>query len=486
MILRRRVLSRRAALRGMLGGSFVSLGLPLLEPMLNSNGDALAQGAALPKRYGMFFWGGGLPWTFRHRPMAQEGNPDPRDIADPDQWTPAVTGKGFALTPLMEPLARHKGSFSVVTGLEPHTVIPSSPGGQGDGHMRGTCVTLTGDKIKTEGFDQGAHILAVNRETFDQFIAKRPEVYPEGAPYFRSLELGMSEAALHDFGPWWAISHNGPDSLNVAIRRPHTLFEHVFGQSSPGPSADPAQGPSVDVATEVNILDVVGQDLQALMPRLGARDRQRLEEHLTHVRELQRRVQLSNVECNNPATPAGLFDGEARNMAKLDAMADILVAALRCDLTRVFTIAFTTSASNMPINAAGEVNGAGAIQMHDALHAGDRPVILAATQYHMTAFALLLDKLVAERDINGDTLLDSACILGTSEYGEGYTHSNQETPVLIAGRARGALEPDFHVRDPAGNYSRAHLSVLRALGINAPTFGFNGGETSSVLPFVNG
>ena len=53
-------------LRGMLRGSAVCLGLPLLEGMLNDSGTALAAGGALPVRYGLFFWGNGLPWTYRH------------------------------------------------------------------------------------------------------------------------------------------------------------------------------------------------------------------------------------------------------------------------------------------------------------------------------------------------------------------------------------------------------------------------------------
>ena len=57
------MISRRSVLKGVLGGSAFCLGLPLLEQMLNGNGTALAAGTALPKRYGLFFWGNGLPWT---------------------------------------------------------------------------------------------------------------------------------------------------------------------------------------------------------------------------------------------------------------------------------------------------------------------------------------------------------------------------------------------------------------------------------------
>ncbi len=468
------MISRRTVLRGMLGGSTFALGLPLLEPMLDVNGTALAQGAALAKRYGMFFWGGGLPWNFRHKQPAREGNPEPKDIPDLDTWTPSATGKGFEITPLMEPLARHKGNFSVVTGLEPHTDIPAMPGGQGDGHMRGVCTTLTGDQIRVAGFNHDAHIFAVSRPTFDQVIAKHPDFYTGGAPYFKSLELGMSKALFHDFGTWLAISHNAPESLNIPVIDPQAFFDQVFA----------VKPDFAEVARRTSMLDVVSEDIRRLQPRLGARDRQRLEEHLTHIGEIERRLQVTQAACTNPSAPVGMFDGESSILAKLDVMGDILVAALRCDLTRVFTIAFTTPGSQCAINAAGEVGGVGAKEMHAALHEGVRDVSVGATKLHMTAFAMLLDKLTAEVDVNGQTLLDSSCILGTSEYGEGYTHSNKETPVVIAGKAGGSLDPGWHVRDEGGNYSRAHLTILRALGINEPSFGFNGAQTSNVLPFL--
>ena len=122
-------------------------------------------------------------------------------------------------------------------------------------------------------------------------------------------------------------------------------------------------------------------------------------------------------------------------------MADILVAALRCDLTRVFTIAFTTSASLLQMNGAGEINGTGAHQLHDACHGGERDIITAFTKMNLTAYAMLLDKMTADKDVNGQTLLDNSVIFGTSEYGEGFTHSNKENPIIIAGKAGGGSTP---------------------------------------------
>ena len=232
------------------------------------------------------------------------------------------------------------------------------------------------------------------------------------------------------------------------------------------------------------MLDVVSEDTRLLQARLGRRDKQRLDEHLTHISEIERRLKVATAACSAPNAPQGTFTGETSVMAKLDIMSDILVAALRCDLTRVFTIAFTTSASLLQMNGTGQINGTGARQLHDACHGGDRPIIIAFTKLNFTAYAMLLDKLTRDQDVNGQTLLQNSVIFGTSEYGEGFTHSNKEHPVIIAGQAGGKLDTGNHVRELNGNVARAHLTVLRALGIDAPSYGFNGGETSNALPFL--
>ncbi|HVY28992.1 MAG TPA: DUF1552 domain-containing protein [Polyangiaceae bacterium] len=472
-------LSRRRVLRGMLRGSAVALGLPLFESMLNESGTALAAGSALPVRYGLFFWGNGLPWTYRHRGSTDTVSPGiehPLDDTLTDKYTPTTQGKGFAITDTLKPLERHLANINVVTGLEPHTAIPDTPAGQSDGHMRGICVALTADQIRPEGFDHDPHIFAVSRATLDQYIAKHPQFYADGAPLYHSLELGMSSAVLHDFGTWNSVSHNGPNSINPPQRDPQKLFDQLFS----------VKPDLAEVAHRTSVLDVVSEDARQLSKRLGKRDRDRLDEHLTHLAEIERRLNVTRAACTTPAAPTSAMAGEPAVLDKLDIMADILVAALRCDMTRVFTIAFTTGASLMQMNGAGEINGAGAHQLHDACHGGERDVITGFTKLNFTAYAKLLDKLTAEQDVNGQTLLDSSVILGTSEYGEGFTHSNKEHPFILAGKASGRLDTGWHVRDEGGNMARVHLTVLRALGLEQASYGFNGGESSDALPFLVG
>jgi Protein of unknown function (DUF1552) len=483
------MISRRAILRGAMGGSIVGLGLPLLEQMLNSHGTALAAGSALPKRYGMFFWGEGLPPNYRHNATtAAEASQNLEYKSDQqDYWTPTATGKDWQTTDLLTPLAKHKANINVVTGLEVKTEIPSDPPLQNDGHHRGCIVALTADRPRSKGYDNASHVSAVQRPTLDQFIAKHPQFYTDGAPSFRSLELGMGEAFLAPTGTWIAISHSGPDLLNKPIRDPKQLYDFVF-------AVPPDTG---EVGRRVSVLDAVAEDTQRLMSKLGTRDRSRIDEHLTHLNAIEQRLRRGQGGCTVPAAPAPFparpfgvdgggadFKGEVYNMDKLDAMTDVLVAALRCDLTRVFTIMFTPPGTLITMNAAGQVNGPGSVQTHDAAHLNNHDVLMALTRYHITAFAKVLDKLAAETDVTGQTLLDSSCIFGTSEFGEGFHHGTLEMPVVIAGKAGGALDTGSHIRDPKSNFCRTHYTILRAMGIDVTSYGFSGAETSEALPFL--
>ena len=215
----------------MLRGSAVALGLPLFEAMLNQNGNALAAGTGLPVRYGLFFWGNGLPWTYRHRGTTDTVSPGITHELDDsltDLYTPTTVGKGFAVTETLKPLERHLPNLNVVSGLEPKSTIPTAPVGLSDGHMRGISIALTADYIRPDGYNHDAHVFAVNRATLDQYIAKHPQFYADGAPQYRSLELGMSSAVLHDFGTWNSVSHNGPNSINPPLRDPQKLFDQLF------------------------------------------------------------------------------------------------------------------------------------------------------------------------------------------------------------------------------------------------------------------
>jgi len=447
----RKFLSRRTMLRGAIGGGATALvGLPVLDAMLTSSG-AYADGSVDGPIAGIFFWANGTPWHAGHGAA----------LAGPaDLWTPAATGPGFAPSDLLSYVGEHP--YSIATGLMPMTEIPAEPAGQGDGHMRGFMVALTSDRPRPEGFNHGSHTLTALRPSLDQYIAKHEEFYGSAVPRFRSLQVGVSDARFHDYGHWNAISYNGPDSLNLPVGDPGQLFNLLFSVPDDVDS----------VARRARLLDAVKDDAADVRAKLGASDRVRLDEHLAHLDEIQRRLELTSTPCMGPAAPAPTNDLHQKTAI----MADLLAYGLGCGLTRVFSFMLTSPATTHVFSNLGVAN-----DMHSVCHSGSWQPVYDITRYQMQALKIFLDRFATQLDPNGVSLLDRLCMLATSEYGEGWQHSNSEHPVLLVGRACGALVPGVHVREPGGNLAKAHVTMLRALGIDTPSYGFNGSETTEDL-----
>lgn len=449
-------LPRRSFLRGALATGAVALALPPLEAMFTSRG-ALADGTKLPTIFGIFFWANGLPWNNKHTASAV---PDPGFDGAKflDLWTPDQTGPAYVPSPLLDPLKNH--NVNVITGLEPKTNWVT--GGETDGHMRGFMVSLTSDRVNPEGFYHNSHTLTSERESLDQYVARSSAFYGQAAPRFRSLVLGASPARFHQYGHWNSISYNGPNSLNPPIMDPAQLYDLLF---SPPP----------DAATQerrAKLLDAVMDDYHSLRLRLGAADRARVDAHLDHLNEVQRRLELSTQTCEGPGQPPGSTNDL---LAQTATMAELLALGLKCGITRVFSFMLTSPATTHLFgNIPGVVN-----DMHTTCHAGQWDAVRDITHYQMQAFSIFLDKLGSVEVAPGVTALDASVIYGTSEYGEGWKHGVQEMPVIIAGGGYGKLRKGCHVREAGGNMAKAHVTLLRGLGLDVASYGFHDSETSA-------
>lgn len=447
--MKRKYLSRRAFLRGTLAGVGTALALPPLEAMFGSGG-AYADAAGDEPFFVQFFWANGVPWHDGHGAQ-QAGHPD--------LWTPSTTGADYVPSELLMPLSGHR--VNVATGLEPVTAVPSTPGGQSDGHMRGFMVAMTGDRPRSEGFDHPSHTLTALEPTLDQVVAKHDDFYAV-APRFRSLQVGTSDARFHDYGHWNAVSYNGPDSMNPPIMQATQLFDLLFDVP---PDVDELGGRS-------RALDAVLDDARALQARLGTRDRERLAAHLEHIFEIQRRLAATSGVCIKPARPGNGGD----LIARTSIMAELLALAVNCGQTRAISFMLTSPATTHVFSNLGVPDG-----MHKTCHDGHWDRVRDITNYQMQAFSAFLDEFAAIELPGDETLLDRGVVLGLSEYGEGYQHSVKEMPVVIAGGGCGALSSAVHTRDPGGNISKAHLTVLKALGLPYDSFGYHGGETNQTV-----
>jgi hypothetical protein len=451
----RRVLARRTFLRGSLaGGLSVSVGLPLLEAMLNTHGTALAQNQPLARRFGVFFFGNG------------------RGV-DAARWRPAATGQSFTLSPQLEPLSEVKEYISVVTGMSARQA--NSP----QGHHNGSVSILSGYDFVTQPKANAPYRSTFAKPSIDQLAA----AVLGKTTRFKSIEVGISRRVINGEGTTIQyISHNGPDNSNPPEQNPRALFDRLFAGVTTTPSGS-TPTPMIDALAMLkkSVLDTVLEDLGALNKRVGAADKARLDQHAESIRAIERRLATDPAlggmaggmvggSCSVPARPA---DSPA-NVSKepfeerMLAVSELLALAMSCDLSRVFSIQFSGSAAGPVFWPVGATRG-----HHDMSHDGEatQSTIDACTIFTMKQLAVLLKKLKQTPDGAGN-LLDSLALLCTSDTSNGATHSVEDYPVLIAGRAGGALKhPGLHYASNKEHTNRVLLTLLRSVGVQVAELG---------------
>src|SRR5690349_8628631 len=257
----RKRLSRRTMLRGMMGGTAIAIGLPALEIFLNGNGTAYAGGDALPKRFGIFFWGNGML---------------------PDRWVPAGSGPTWSLSPTLAPLSAVKNDVSVISGMKVYT-------GNSVPHGSGPVGMLSGAPFAPNEVETFAE------PTIDQVIA--------GAvgqdTRFKSLEIAAEPGGR-------SLSFNGPHSNNPPESSPAAFFKRVFVDGFVMPGSTPMPDPRLPLRR--SILDGVMEEAEGLQMVLGSTDKARLEQHLDGVRSLEK--QLEKLEQNPPSLAACAVPGK--------------------------------------------------------------------------------------------------------------------------------------------------------------------------------
>jgi len=435
-------LDRRTLLKGTLGGAALSFGLPPLDAFFNSNGDAYASGDALPKRFGIFYWGNGNL---------------------PELWRPTGEGENWTLSEQLEPLAEVKDEITVVSGT--NVMI-----GNTVPHHSGTAGILSGSPLDIISGDDFTYKLP----TIDQLIATEIG----GETRFRSIEICVQKNA--------GVSQSGPNQAKPPEWSPRALFERVFMEGFTLPGDDPIIDPKLSLRRSV--LDAVNTDITRLKNRVGANDKIRLEQHFEGVRDLERRLQRleedpPNLEaCAYPPMPLDEYpkiDGRYQMIEVSRAMADIMAMVLACDQTRVFSNTFSFPVSNVLF----EGLPAGHHRLtHD--EPGDQPLVNQIVKLIMGELNYFLKALrnVQEGESN---LLDNCAVLCTSDVSFGRLHSLEDFPIIIAGSAGGALKKGLHYRSASGeNSSKVCFSLARAMGLSIAEFGLDSGKVTDGLSAI--
>jgi Protein of unknown function (DUF1552) len=399
----RYLLGRRQLLRGLVSGTVVGLCAPMLECMLNSHGTAWADGTPLPLRFGVWFFGTG----------AHGG------------WAPSSTGP-LVLPGGMTPLQRHASNLTLISGLE----IATHGDYATNRHHMGAASVLTGAPPRND---------ATTAASFDQLFA----------PLLRggrqkSLEVGIIGGG-GSTPVFAAISHAGANAPNVPTQDSRKLYQAIFGATTrPDAGVD-------DRPARLAYVDAIKGETARLQQRVSAADRARLDNYLAGLREIEIELQGTTAMPVGCVEPGGLASAVAASPTSVNSSAALIARnrlnskltalALTCDVTRAFTVYFSSAngADHFPdANTGAELSD----NHHELGHqqAADLP---RSVEFVMARFADFLDELNAVPE-GATTVLANTVVVATTEVSRNHEYSNH--PLVLAGRAGGHLKSGLHLR----------------------------------------
>jgi hypothetical protein len=367
-------------------------------------------------------------------------------------WTPTTEGVGWEETPLLAPLAAHRADLTILSGLE----NPAAFGGDRPmGHSRGTAAHLTCVTPRHDAVGAGVSVDQVYAAVAGA-STRFPSVHVNGEP---PLELPFCEG---EYPCAYAntVSWSGPTTPVLHQTSPQLLLRQLFAGFDPAATAASREA---ERRLRRSLLDHVTGEATSLRGRLSPTDAARLDEYLTGVRQVERLLVDDGVRCDSPVLTVA--DDPTSN---LDALTELVVLALQCDLTRVATVMTGNSASGRTYPFLGVPE-----PHHDlSHHAGDpakQGKLVTIGRWEVERFARLLQRLAEVPDGDG-RLLDACAVVFGSEMSDGNVHDQRGLPVLVAGRAGGALAPGGHMRHDGRDLADLYQTVLAAVGAPAGPF----------------
>jgi hypothetical protein len=377
------------------------------------------------------------------------------------KWTPASEGAGFELTEILQPLKAFQGKFNVISDLELALAYGS---GATANHNRAAAAYLSGAFAKTGAKPE----LGV---TVDQMIAKK---IGQETP-LPSLELMIEEASLNcgdglSCAYRDTISWQGANSPLPMENNPQVIFERLFGDGNTATERESRR------AQSISLLDSVLGEASTLQRTLPASDRSRLDQYLTDVREIERRIQKAgkalSADLPVPAAPTGI-PTDIEEHIKL--MLDLQVLAWQADITRVSTFLLAKELSGAVYPKSNVRDAFHTLSHHSNIQQNkDRFAIL--NTYHVALFSYFLDKLESTKDGDG-TLLDHSMVLYGSGMSDGNQHNHTDLPIILAGGASGRLTGGRHIRNPKKTpMANLLLAMLDKMQVPVEKFGDSTGK----------
>lgn len=435
--------------RTFLKGVGTAIAVPMLEGML----PAAAAEAQRPLRMAFMFIPNGV---------------------NVEHWTPASEGELSQLPFILEPLADLKHKINVLSGLA-HDKARANGDGPGD-HARSASAFLTASQpYKTAGADIKVGV------SVDQLAAQ----HLSQPTKFASLELGLergAQAGNCDSGYSCAYSSSiswRTESTPVAKEvDPRQVFDRLFGN---GQAAEVDESRAKRDRLRKSILDLVLDDAKQLQGQLSLKGQRKLDEYLSSIREIEKRVELATKTAAEDAPtgavrPTGI-PREYADHSRL--MLDMLALAFQADLTRISTFMLANEGSNRPYRNLGISDGHHQISHHQR-DPEKLEKIRNINRFHIEQLAYLLKKLDSFKEGDG-TVLDNTMLVYGCAIGDGNRHNHEDLPVLMAGGGAGTLKTGRHLRY-ARNTPMANLflSMLDRTGVKVERFGDSTGRLDNL------
>jgi hypothetical protein len=379
--------------------------------------------------------------------------------AIPETWWPTGEGKEFELNKTLQPLEKVKDRLQVISGLDCKGATPG-PDGAGD-HARASGSFLTGVRVKkTAGADIHASI------SIDQVAANQIGHLTR----FPSLELTcdyVRKSGNCDSGYSCAYQYNlawrSPTQPVAPEPNPRLLFERLFGAGTHGERNESLKRRQQQ---QRSILDFVLDDARSLQRQLAARDKQKLDDYLGSVREIEQRIQRAENFGTVPdpaiATPAGIPDAFGDY---IQIMYDMMALAFQTDSTRIATFLLAYEGSNRTFkDELGFAEG-----HHYLTHHQRREEMISKVKeidlWYAKQFARFLEKLDQTKDLDGNSLLHNSMIVYGSGNADGNRHSHVNLPIVLAGGGGGTLTPGRFVKMGGVPITNLYLSMADRLGV---------------------
>jgi hypothetical protein len=448
-------LSRRTLLRGAVAGATVTVALPLLEAMVNDNGDALAGGEPLPSRLLTWMFGNGCTLA---------------------NWVPANQGPSYSMSSELAPLAAYRDSFTVLSGFQN---LVAGRRGHHDG-MAGLWSGWPFVRLDPMGAPYASKF---GGKSIDQIAA---DLMGDDS-FFKSLQVGVTKRYEAEQGPTLAtMSHRGPDQPLAMERDPLALYDRLFNSFLP--TDDPTG------IARLAALDAIYADAERLKARVGAADRQRLDAHVEGIFRVQRQILAIPPDCNVPDPPTvdPYIEGGSEPLWELNqVMVELVAMALSCGLTNVASFMFTGPSGAQQFHMLPPAEFPEYPDAEDYSHADHHSVshsnlpyeqefIHRSVMFSMECLGALIGHFASIEEGAG-SLLDNCCIFASSDVTEGWSHSEDDFPIIIAGGAGGRLRRDVgHYRSSTQeSVSDIGLACLKAIAPNPDEVTEYGGDDGS-------